>query len=190
MDQLVVEQAFEKQNYTHTPLPKGEYDGCSFHDCVFAESDLSNTTFIDCHFEDCDLSNATLKDTGLKGVRFRNCKMLGLVYVDCTDFLFSVAYENCQLNFSSFYKINLRKTVFDQCSLVEVDFTEADLSEAVFKDCDLSGATFERTNLEKADLRTAQNYIFDPEQNHIKKAKFSLEGVTGLLAKYDIKISY
>ncbi|OQA01530.1 MAG: hypothetical protein BWY70_00347 [Bacteroidetes bacterium ADurb.Bin408] len=45
-----------------------------------------------------------------------------------------------------------------------------------------------RTNLEKADLRTAFNYIIDPELNHIKKARFSLRGISGLLAKYNIDI--
>jgi fluoroquinolone resistance protein len=42
--------------------------------------------------------------------------------------------------------------------------------------------------LEKADFRTAYNYSIDPEKNRIKKAKFSIFGVTGLLDKYDIEI--
>jgi fluoroquinolone resistance protein len=42
--------------------------------------------------------------------------------------------------------------------------------------------------LEKADLRTAYNYSIDPSINKIKKAKFSLPGVVGLLSKYDIEI--
>jgi hypothetical protein len=48
---------------------------------------------------------------------------------------------------------------------------------------------FENTLLEKADLRTAFNYSIDPEMNRVKKAKFSIAGVTGLLDKYDIEIS-
>jgi hypothetical protein len=42
--------------------------------------------------------------------------------------------------------------------------------------------------LEKTDFRTAYNYSFDPENNRIKKAKFSLAQVVGLLDKYDIHI--
>jgi len=49
-------------------------------------------------------------------------------------------------------------------------------------------ATFENTALEKVDLRTGFNYSINPEINRIKKAKFSLQGVLGLLDKYDIEI--
>jgi len=69
-----------------------------------------------------------------------------------------------------------------------VDLTECDLASAVFDHCDLAGATFENTILEKADLRTSFNYSIDPERNRVKKAKFSLQGLPGLLNKYDIEI--
>ena len=69
-----------------------------------------------------------------------------------------------------------------------MDFTEADLNNASFDNCDLIGAKFEKTNLEKADLSTSFNYSIDPELNRIKKAKFSIDGIAGLLDKYDIEI--
>jgi hypothetical protein len=52
----------------------------------------------------------------------------------------------------------------------------------------MANATFENTILEKADLRTSYNYLIDPEINRIKKAKFSKEGIVGLLHRYDIEI--
>ncbi|MFN6083504.1 MAG: pentapeptide repeat-containing protein [Fluviicola sp.] len=69
-----------------------------------------------------------------------------------------------------------------------IDFSEADLSNSVFKNCNLLLSVFDRTTLDKADFRTAVNYSIDPEKNRIKKAKFSLQGVAGLLNKYDIII--
>jgi hypothetical protein len=42
--------------------------------------------------------------------------------------------------------------------------------------------------LEKADLRTSYNYSIDPETNKIRKARFALLGIRGLLEKYDIPI--
>ena len=72
--------------------------------------------------------------------------------------------------------------------LVGVDFTEADLYSVVFDNCDLQNAIFEHTKLEKADFSTSYNYSFDPEINNIKGAKFSLQGVVGLLEKYGIVI--
>jgi uncharacterized protein YjbI with pentapeptide repeats len=93
------------------------------------------------------------------------------------------------LNDSSFYQAKIKQTVFRNCQLLAVDFTETDISESMLDNCDLRNATFDRTILEKADLRTAYNYHIDPETNRLKKAKFSLPEVVGLLAKYDISIS-
>jgi uncharacterized protein YjbI with pentapeptide repeats len=70
-----------------------------------------------------------------------------------------------------------------------VDFTETDLSNASFLESDLKNALFEQTNLENADLRSASQFIIDPDKNKIKKAKFSLTGLPGLLNKYGIQIS-
>jgi uncharacterized protein YjbI with pentapeptide repeats len=71
---------------------------------------------------------------------------------------------------------------------LQADFTETDLTEAKFENCDLSSATFENTILQKADLRTAYNYSIDPSINKLKKAKFSMTGIAGLLDKHDIEI--
>jgi len=70
----------------------------------------------------------------------------------------------------------------------QVDLTECDLSQAVLEGCDLADAVFERTILEKADLRGALNYSIDPAMNRVKKARFSLEGLPGLLIKFDILV--
>ena len=82
----------------------------------------------------------------------------------------------------------LKATRFHNCQLKDADFAEADLSAATFDGCDLAGAIFDRSNLEKADFRTARNYRIDPENNRLKKAKFSPLGLAGLLGKYDVVI--
>ena len=107
---------------------------------------------------------------------------------DYYPFGLSFGFEGGQLDQSSFYRTKLKKTVFKNIQLKEVDLTECDLASAVFDHCDLAGATFENTILEKADLRTSFNYSIDPERNRVKKAKFSLQGLPGLLNKYDIEI--
>jgi fluoroquinolone resistance protein len=97
-------------------------------------------------------------------------------------------FEHCQLRLASFYKVKMKGTKFIACNLDEVDFTETDLTNASFDECDLNRAIFDRTKLQKADFRTAFNYALDPEENQIKKAKFSANGIADLLAKYDIII--
>ena len=84
--------------------------------------------------------------------------------------------------------MKLKKTVYSKSQLVEADFAEADLTAAVFDRCDLERAVFDQTTLEKADFRTAFNYTIDPDANRIRKARFSLHGLPGLLSRYDIEI--
>ncbi len=89
---------------------------------------------------------------------------------------------------SSFYQMNLKNSKFKECSLIKVDYSEVNMMGLVFEKCDFNYAVFQRTNIEKADFRTSKNYSIDPESNNIKNAKFSLNGVGGLLNKYNIKI--
>lgn len=78
--------------------------------------------------------------------------------------------------------------VYRRLTLQESDFAEADLTGSVFDNCDLAQAIFDHTTLEKTDFRTSYNYSIDPENSRIRKAKFSVLGVSGLLDKYDIDI--
>ena len=114
--------------------------------------------------------------------------MLGLHFEDCNPFLLSLYVVNCSIKLSSFCKMNLKKMQWASSALHELDFSETDLASAVFKGCDLQRSIFSGTNLEKADLSTSYNYSIDPERNRLKKAKFSLAGLVGLLDKYDIQI--
>ena len=184
----IQDQTFDKQDFTQNPLPHGEYDNCIFNNCNFGDQDLSGFKFVECEFNFCNLSLTKLNDTALRDIKFKECKMLGLRFEDANPFGLSLSFDTCQLNHSSFYGITLKKTFFKNCQLQETDFTECNLTASLFDKSDLSGAVFNRTNLEKADLRTAENYSIDPETNRLKKAKFSLYGISGLLDRHDIII--
>lgn len=184
----IEDQQFEKIDFTGSPLQLANYEGCTFLNCNFSNTNLSEISFAECEFKGCNLSTCKLGKTALKDVKFIECKMLGLRFEDCSNFLFEVNFDSCVLNLSTFYAMKIKKTRFKNCTLHETDFTETDLSAAIFDKCDLSRAIFANTILEKADLRTAYNYSIDPELNHLKKAKFSLTGVAGLLDKYDIEL--
>jgi fluoroquinolone resistance protein len=179
---------FDKKDHSEEALSPGEYDNCQFNNCNFANGNLSQIVFIDCTFTNCNLSGAKLQKTSFRDCTFKDCKHIGLHYFNCHDFLFAVTFENCNLNLASFYRMKIKKTHFKNCNLQEVDFTETDLSATVFENCDLDLAIFENTILEKADLRTAFNYSINPENNYIKKAKFSSLGLAGLLGQYDLEI--
>ena len=188
MQDTIQDQTFNKEALLQTPLTKGTYENCVFIAADLSNLNFSDYRFIDCVFNGCNLSLTKLNKTGLQDVKFLGCKMLGLHFDAANEFGLSVSFENCQLNHSSFYNKKLKKTAFKSCQLQECDFTLTDLSAASFNDCDLLNATFDDTQLEKADFRNAFNYSLDPERNRIKKARFSTNGLAGLLQKYDIQI--
>jgi uncharacterized protein YjbI with pentapeptide repeats len=186
--EFFADKTFSKINNTLNPIVKGEYECCLFSGCDFSNSSVAGVKFIECEFENCNFSLTKLTSTTFIDAKFRNCKMLGLHFDSCNQLGLTVFFENCNLNHSSFYKLKIKKTVFKNIQLQEVDFTEGDISEAIFDNCDFTHAVFDNTNLEKADLLTSFNYSINPEKNRIKKAKFSLHGIPGLLNQYDIEI--
>ena len=186
MKNYIEEKTFEKTDFSIQKPEKGSYESCRFLNCNFANVILAGIYFCESEFIGCNFSSANLETTGFRDVVFKDCKMLGLRFDLADTFLFEIKPENCVLNHSSFYKTRLKKTIFKKCLLLEVDFTEADLSGSVFDDCELTNALFDRTNLVKADFRTAYNYSIDPGINSVKKARFSVSGIAGLLHRYDI----
>lgn len=181
-------KTFDRNDFTQALFEKGEYENCFFNSCNFASLDLSDFRFTNCTFNGCNLSLAKLNKTALHDITFKDCKMLGLRFDTCHEFGLSFSFEGCQLNHSSFFKIKIKKTVFRNCQLEETDFAEADLTGAVFDNCNFAQAIFDITILEKADFKSSYNYSIDPETNRIRKAKFSMPAVAGLLDKYDIEI--
>jgi fluoroquinolone resistance protein len=186
--EYIEDQNFKGENYSTTPLKQGEYNNCAFINCTFSNADLSDTQFIECTFDSCDLSNAKLKNTAFQDVNFTNSKLLGLHFDDCKDFLLSFNFDNCLLNYASFYKLKIKNTRFINCKMEDVSFEKTDLANAVFSYCELHKALFDNTNLEGADFRTSVNFSINPELNSMKKARFSAQNLAGLLDKYKISI--
>jgi uncharacterized protein YjbI with pentapeptide repeats len=181
-------ETYEQQDYSGQRPFDGECYECTFEGCDFTESDLGGVAFVDCTFEGCNLSMVDLDGTRLQGVEFAHCKLMGVDFSKCSEFALAVGFEECLLNYASFWRMKLPKTSFAGCSLVEVNFVEADLREAALTECDLSGASFDRTVLEEADLRGAYGFLIDPEGNRVEGAKFSRGALEGLLYKYGLEV--
>ncbi|OOQ58682.1 pentapeptide repeat-containing protein [Mucilaginibacter pedocola] len=183
-----------QEDQTFTKLSAAEltsaqtYEHCKFVACNFANANLDGLVFIDCAFEDCNLLLISVGSTGFQNVTFKHCKLSGVNFGKARDFLFEVNFEGCILDNAVFYKKKNKKGRFADCSMIETDLTEADLTEAKFINCNLHRAFFSRTILKGADLRSSYNFSIDPDDNIVKKAHFSLHGLPGLLAKYDIKV--
>lgn len=182
------DQHFTKQSFLVDGVCPKEYDNCIFENCDFSNINLSNVAFSSCEFTACNLSTTSLNHTSFRHVSFQDCKLLGLHFESCNPFLFEVEFNSCVLNLSSFYQLKMRQTNFKNCSLHEVDFTETDLTSSRFENCDLLNAVFDHSILEKVDFRSAVHYSIDPESNRLKKARFSKNGLAGLLHKYQLEI--
>ena len=181
-------KTFEKVVYAEKTIKGREFHGCTFIKCDFSNSDFSYNKFVDCIFEDCNLSMMKFNGTTLSNAEFKSCKILGVNFSECHDFLFTVHFDSCILDYASFMGKKMPKTKFAKTSLKDVSFTQANLAGSVFDQTDLLGAVFSQTDLSSANLINAYNYSIDPELNIIKKASFSALGIAGLLTKYQIKI--
>lgn len=189
MEELIhIQKTFDKVVFINKKVQNREFEDCIFKNCDFSSSDFSNNIFMDCEFIDCNLSMTQLVGTSLKTARFTNCKLMGIAFNSCTDFLFDVRFQDCVLDYSSFSNKKMPKTHFINSSLKEVSFTNTNLTQSVFDNCNLEGAIFNETQLKEVNFATAYNYTIDPEFNPMKKARFSAQGIVGLLNKYDIKI--
>lgn len=189
MDQEYIEnQVFEKIDFSKTHFHRGDYEHCTFIRCNFSHQDISTVRFSECIFDTCDMSLSKIVETEFQEVEFINSRLLGLQFDTCSNFLCSMSFDACILDFSSFRGLKIKNTSWKNCQLHEVNFTESDLTGSVFLNCDFTRAVFEKTILEKADLRSSRNFSIDPENNRIKKARFSSSEIQGLLYKYNIII--
>ncbi|MBX0333154.1 pentapeptide repeat-containing protein [Pontibacter sp. HSC-14F20] len=187
-EQLHQDKTFEKITYPNKAVRGREFEDCVFKNCDFSSADFSNNRFTDCEFIGCNLALLRLSNSTLNGVTFKECKLTGINFSECEEFLFTVGFESCLMDYTSFLKRKMPKALFIDCSLKNAVFEFTTLTKARFENTDLAGAVFERTNLSEADLSTAYNFIIDPELNNIKKAKFSENGLAGLLNRYDIRV--
>lgn len=179
--------SFEKENYVEQKL-EGFFEDCEFTECDFTDAQIENSGFTNCKFFHCNFSNAKLIKTSLTDCHFLHCKMMGISFDLCENFFYTLQVKDSTLDYASLYNLKLRLSKFTNCSFRESDLTRTDFTSAIFNHCDFTAAHFEQTNLEKADLHTSRNYLIDPEKNKIKKARFSMHQVLGLLYKYDIII--
>ena len=167
----------------------GQYE---FVDCTFTSIDLtffnfSQAKFFDCHFIKCNLSNANLTNVIIRGLNFKQCRLMGINWCN-SQALSTLSFSDSQLDYSVFLGLKLSQAAFESCSLKDVDFSECDLTKANFTHAILENASFNKANLSGADFRSAKDYLIDPRHTDVKKAKFSMPEALILLRSLDIII--
>lgn len=187
-DKIHENKKFKNIDYFEKSVTDREFIECTFVNCNLSSTDFSRTDFLECKFENCNLSMIKLDEAVLNDVKFVDCKMYGIDFSIANEYIFIVDFVRCNIDYSSFCRRKMPKTVFYDCSLKDVDFFESILTASKFFKCDFLRAQFFHTNLEKCDFGSSYDYSIDPAENKMKKAIFSLNEIMGLLGKYDIVI--
>ena len=183
LDQEITNKIFEEIDIKYK-----DYENCTFRYCDFTQCDFMAVTFIDCNFFDCNFNDTKINYVSLRGAFFTKCNFTNVNFAMTDQVIYDFGFKDCLLDYAKFYKLKLKKMQFINCSMVSVDFMESDLTEVLFDNCNLRLAVFERTIANKTDFVTSYNYTIDPEKNKLKKAQFSVDGLKGLLMKYDIVV--
>ena len=185
---LVLEDALIAKVDLRSAELSGEYVRCIFEHVNLNSADLGGISFVECKFRDCDLSVAQLTRTSFRTVSFERCKLLGARFDACHTFLLAFSFSQCVLDLACFHGLRLKGTRFLECRMREADLAGADFSNASFVGCDLGAAIFDNTVLVGADFRNALHYSIDPATNKLRKARFSRNGIVGLLDRSGIII--
>ena len=165
-----------------------DFEQCTFKNLNLPGVAFTKSNFINCRFEHCNLTQTTLGNTKLDDITFVNCQLMHVDFGLCNPFGLRMDFQQCRLDYAVFLDRKLKKTQFIECSMKEVHFLKCDLTNALFDSCDLELAKFGENNLTGVDFSSSYNFRIDPDDNIIKKARFSRQNLLGLLAKYDIKV--
>jgi uncharacterized protein YjbI with pentapeptide repeats len=182
------EAHFKQVDYGAENLRNAVFESCVFENCSFAQLNFIELTFEDCEFIDCDFTGAFINETAFREVSFVGCKMIGLNFESVNPFRLKIQFEDSMLDYASFHNLKLLGLKMINCSLKECDFTAAQLKKAVFTNSILTGAQFNNTNLIDADFRLSNYYSINPSLNQVKGARFSTDGLMGLLEAFKIRV--
>ena len=110
------------------------------------------------------------------------------MFTKISTLLIDWAFKNSKIELCDFSRLDMKKSIFSECTIREADFIDVDLSNSDFSNSDLQATKFQNSNLEEVDFTEARNYYIDPTQNKLKKAKFSSPEVLSLLAGFEIEV--
>lgn len=177
---------FSDQDLLGIDLRGKSFASCRFDNLRLTEVPLSDCTFEDCVFESCDLTMAKVSGAAFHEVLFQRSKLMGIDWTPVRGLIFTVTFDGCNLTHATFAQRKMCGTHFLDCKAHEVTFLSVDLSQAVFAGSDLLGARFIDTELNEADLSQARNYQINPQQNRLRKTRFSQEAAIALAGEMGV----
>lgn len=186
-DQEYFQEKFNLASSTGQSIEEKSFEECKFTNCSFIDCTIKKSRFIQCEFSNCVFSAIKPTSSRFIDVKYVKSKVMSFDWSQ-TEEVRDLQFENCQLDYSNFRMVKATSMQMIDCSAKGVAFEEADLSKGVFKGTDFEEATFNNTKLTEANFEKAQNYVINPNNNNIKKARFSYPEVMSLLTGLDIVI--
>jgi uncharacterized protein YjbI with pentapeptide repeats len=185
VEESYFQEKFAKLSVTGETIHEKTFEQCEFNACSFIECRFEKCRFLNCTFNSCVVSAVDLTNSRFIDPKFAKSKVLGIDWTKTKE-ISEPAFNECQINYSSFKMLKIPRTKIIKCEAKEADFTETDLTDGDFKNTDFEHSRFFKTNLTRADFKGACNYLIDVRTNTIKKACFSLPEAMGLLNGLDI----
>jgi fluoroquinolone resistance protein len=184
------DQTFKRLNYAGRPVSGINFENCLFTGCTFTKTAFTDCKFRECVFKECDLRLAELRGSTFLNTQFEQSNAAGIDWTISgwpKGGLFTpVLFTACDISFSVFVGLNLRKVRIVRCVAKGANFTEADLTQADCTYTDFTESRFWHTNLTEANLSYATSYDIAASVNKLKKTKFSLPDAVRLLNDLDI----
>ena len=184
--------SFEDESFAGLTVAKADLSGrefvrCTFTHVVLPESDWSDTRVEDCRFEGCDLTRLRMIGTAMRGAEFVNCRLTGVDWSQLRPNP-TLAFDECNLQYSSFVKMNLTGTRFTRSRLTDVNFLEARLVETAFPGSDLTGCRFEDCDARGADFSSARGVAIDPARNRLTGARVALDAAVLIVEAFGLRV--
>ncbi|WP_131783766.1 pentapeptide repeat-containing protein [Legionella gresilensis] len=168
------------------------FENCKFEKTNFNEAKLINCKFIDCEFLSCDLSAIQIINSSFSDTTFLESKLMGINWTKAKWPLIRltspVQFYRSNISYSSFYGLDLKEIIIEECIAHDVDFREGNFSKGNFMLTNFERSLFIHTNLNSTSFIDAINYSINPTENDIRKAKFSIPEVLSLLRGFQIEI--
>lgn len=168
------------------------FEHCTFTHSSFLETTFQSCKFIECEFVSCNLSSAQFKNTSFNEIIFDESKMIGINWTQAKWPLIKLSspikiYKS-NISHSSFFELELRDIVIEECKAHDVDFRGCDLSNGNFFLTDFEGSLFMHSTLYAANFIDAINYNINPLENDIREGKYSMPDAINLLNHFKIEI--
>jgi uncharacterized protein YjbI with pentapeptide repeats len=184
---------FKRLDHTDAVFQDVTFSACAFVRCNFSRAVFQNCRFVDCTLENCILRMTEVPGTTFARVSFKACDLPGVDWSEAnwsgwTTKTGSLHFDDCNLQYSIFFGLELVDLHMTDCNAREANFAEASLVKADFSGTDFSGAIFLRTDLTEASFVNATGYTLSLSDNTTDGTKFSLPEAVRLLHSLDIKL--